>query len=119
MIARYRNVFFGCFGPSRLGLFQSGCFKLYPPSMGDSKAQVDGACKAPLYFFCDLCSMRPMKPQIALKYYGSREAMRRAAGVSKQAVSQWFKVGLVPTKSAIRLSQASKGKLEFKPSAYA
>lgn len=53
-----------------------------------------------------------MTPEKALKHYKSRGAMARVAMVSRQAVAQWFKSGVVPPRSAMLLAMKSGGKLK-------
>jgi hypothetical protein len=52
-----------------------------------------------------------MKPTTALKHYKTRKAMQDTAVVTRQAVSDWFKKGLIPRRSAELLALHSRGKL--------
>lgn len=44
----------------------------------------------------------------ALKHFKTRTAIAQAAMVTRQAVAQWFKMGLVPARSAELLRRAMK-----------
>jgi hypothetical protein len=52
--------------------------------------------------------MAYLHPDTALKHFKTRKAMAEAASVSRQAVSVWFKEGLIPDRSARILMRAMK-----------
>lgn len=52
----------------------------------------------------------------AIKFYGTRIKVARAAGVDPSAVSQWGE--LVPEGRAMRLQEASGGALHYDPKVY-
>lgn len=52
----------------------------------------------------------------AIKFYGTRANVARAAGVDPSAVSQWGE--LVPEGRATRLQTASGGVLKYDPTIY-
>lgn len=52
----------------------------------------------------------------AIKFYGTRVKVARAAGVDPSAVSQWG--DLVPEKNAARLELDSAGALKYNPEVY-
>jgi hypothetical protein len=55
----------------------------------------------------------------ALDFYGTRAAVAKAIGYTRQAVYAWERRGdLVPELCAIRLSRASGGKLSYDPALY-
>lgn len=57
-----------------------------------------------------------MKKKDAISYFGTQSAIARAAGISRQAVSQWGE--FVPPAIANLLVEVSGGKLIFDPSSY-
>ncbi len=57
-----------------------------------------------------------MKKQDAISYFGTQAKIARAAGISRQAVSQWGE--FVPPAIATLLAKISGGKLIFDPSSY-
>lgn len=57
-----------------------------------------------------------MKKQDAISHFGSKAAVARAAGISKQAVSQWG--DFVPPRIAELLAEISAGKLIYDPDVY-
>lgn len=57
-----------------------------------------------------------MKKQDAISYFGTQAAIAQAAGISKQAVSQWGE--FVPPAIATLLAEISGGELTFDPSRY-
>lgn len=52
----------------------------------------------------------------AIKFYGTKAGVARAAGVDPSAVSQWG--DLVPEKNAYRLQMDSAGELVYDPAMY-
>lgn len=59
-----------------------------------------------------------MKPETALRHFKTREAIQVAAGVTKQAVSQWFTTGVIPRRSAAMLELKSGGAVVVDPAVY-
>ena len=54
--------------------------------------------------------MAYLHPDTALKHFKTRKAIAAAAAVSRQAVSVWFKEGLIPSRSAEILLRAMKSR---------
>lgn len=54
--------------------------------------------------------MAYLHPDSALKHFKTRKAIAEAAAVSRQAVSVWFKQGLIPDRSAKILLKAIKAR---------
>ncbi|CNB66126.1 DNA-binding transcriptional regulator DicC [Yersinia frederiksenii] len=52
----------------------------------------------------------------AIKYFGTKSALAKAAGVKPPSVSAWGE--LVPEKRAVRLEKASNGELHYDPFNY-
>jgi hypothetical protein len=57
-----------------------------------------------------------MKKQDAISYFKTQAAVAQAAGISKQAVSQWGE--FVPPAVAELLAEITGGKLVFDPGCY-
>lgn len=57
-----------------------------------------------------------MKKQDAISHFGSKAAVARAAGISKQAVSQWG--DFVPPAIAEAFAEISAGELVYDPGVY-
>lgn len=57
-----------------------------------------------------------MFKQDAIKYFGSKSKLAKAAGVAPASVSVWG--DLVPEKNAMRLQLASGGVLQYDPEVY-
>ncbi len=54
----------------------------------------------------------------AIKFYKTQPAIARVLGISKQAVGQWQKSGVVPVGSALLLQIHSKRKVKVDPKVY-
>lgn len=60
-----------------------------------------------------------MKTCTALKFYDDkRSKLAAAAGVSRQTIARWVKVGYVPIRNALRLQKKTHGELAIEPEAY-
>lgn len=59
-----------------------------------------------------------MKPLTALRHYKTRKRMGEVAHVSRQAIADWFKKGVIPKRSAELLAAGSGGKLTVDESLY-
>lgn len=66
-----------------------------------------------------------MHTQKALEYFGGEAAddkkrglLAKAAGVTRQTVSQWVKLGYIPLKNASQLAAKSGGKCPVELAAY-
>ena len=57
-----------------------------------------------------------MLKQDAIKYFGNKSSLARAAGVDRSAVSQWGEI--IPEARAVRLQSASDGALVYDPGFY-
>jgi hypothetical protein len=56
------------------------------------------------------CDAAHMTTDEALQYFKTRKAIAEAALVSHQAVTKWFKLGLIPARSGELLRRAMKPK---------
>lgn len=56
--------------------------------------------------------MPRMSPAALLRFYKTKVAISRAAGVDKQVVQGWFKSGAVPVNHQITLEVATDGQLK-------
>lgn len=57
-----------------------------------------------------------MKKQDAISHFGSKTAIARALGITRQAVQLWG--DFVPTASAIALEEVTHGALKYCPDSY-
>lgn len=53
-----------------------------------------------------------MKPEDAIKYYGSVKALAAATGITHQAVYYWVREKRIPPYWEYKLQELSKGKLK-------
>lgn len=59
-----------------------------------------------------------MKRSVAIDYYGTAAELSRQVGVSKSAVSQWKKKGVVPSGVAYKIESMTGGALKVDPACY-
>lgn len=59
-----------------------------------------------------------MRTKDAIGYYGNRTNLAKECDVSPQAITYWWKIGVVPPDKAMALEIATKGALKVVPSLY-
>jgi DNA-binding transcriptional regulator YdaS (Cro superfamily) len=50
--------------------------------------------------------------KILIEHFGSQNKLAIALGVTKEAVSQWFKAGEIPPARAIQIEKLTDGKIK-------